>query len=106
MGKEKGPITIHILLFLVHCFEETGSLCVRRDASSFQKPVPSQMNTLSEQSTRGGGVRSTKEVQRITDIPKTSVFRIILGVLKVCPYKLQSLHRMIQLSQRNFQGKL
>lgn len=99
LKKGSGPITPTGLVSLVRRFEETGTLCHRPRSgapclSEVRTPdVTSQMDTQREQST--SAVSSAREVARITGIPKTSVFRILHGVLQLYPYKLQSLHQLL-----------
>lgn len=84
------PVTPPGLLSFVQRFEETERLRNRllRGAPLLSVArnavVISQIHTLIEHSTSGAS--SAREVQIITYIIKTSVFRILHGVKNLCPY--------------------
>ena len=99
MKKKSGPIFSEGLILLVQCFEQTESIQDRpRSGGPWLSEVRisrvvSQMNTLREQSRSGLPVPvcSGREVSQNMGIQKTSVFRILNGLLQMYPYKLQSL---------------
>lgn len=80
------------LLSILQRVQETGSQCNRsrsgapRSSERRTSAVASQMDIQIEKST--SEVSSTRKVQRISGIPKTSIFRIRYGCIKHVPLRV------------------
>ena len=79
------------------CFQNRPRCDVPRLSEVPTSSAVSQMNTWRKQLTSRVSVpaHSGREVARNTDTPKTSVLRILHGVLELCSYKLQSLQQLL-----------